>query len=156
MQTADAVEKALRDFGFQDVTLVDRNFSLVDQPYIEGLGRRYLQELESAGLKFSEGDFDCDDFTIVVVGNSRIEHGMIAKKRPQSRGKGLALGMAKVMLDVQPHLAVVAVLLEEDQLVVRLYEPQPVVPDGSMLPAFPLCLNEIPASACSAFLWCYM
>jgi len=147
----------------EKVNTLDQYYSCPDPAYIERLGKRYLDFLVSArrpgevALGGMEEAMDCDDFALFAMFLAKLDHARYvretilptpaAMESDPPQPTAIAFGMAAVDdTNVGPHAINFAIIAEGDKHVLHCYEPQrnPSV-----------CLQEIPLSSVSAWLFAY-
>lgn len=102
------------------VQVMDRDYSLPDADYVHRFGERFRNFLFSIGVKYAPERWDCDNYALLAVGLSKLDHGT------HFRGEtDLAVGMVGIVTETAVHRVFGVVHDEGGNLKLRLYEPQP-------------------------------
>lgn len=136
MRTDNELYTELAVVGFDKIIIVDNDYMLPDVAYIADFGERFAGLLFNSRLTYAMDAFDCDDFSIFAAMLMRLDHA----KANRNSMSSIACGFAHIILPSGgSHMCICAVHKINNELVVKLYEPQK---QGN------ICLKEIPISGC--------
>jgi hypothetical protein len=144
---SEDIFKVLVEYGFPVpmIFLLDSDYQLPDEYYVSHLGNRVQDALFKLGLHYTAESFDCDDFARVAWNHAALEQAVYSKEEA-----GLAFGrIGLITTDGTGHMINIAVHAIDGKLVVKLYEPQPQLPDGHTVAntGALVCLKEYPRSS---------